>query len=130
MFWTQNLGMTIMPGASPQFYCAYRFNTYCGWGYFSAPCYWNYNSFHCVEVFHTLFWPPWPPEQCPGVSVLPGPVGPGDPVEALQALRKQLELALASVEAQERVLQEHRGGGGEEPRTTGGTGGRTPERKE
>jgi hypothetical protein len=33
---------------------------------------------------------------------------PGDPVEALRALRNQLEAQIAAVEAQERVLKEQR----------------------
>ena len=52
-------------------------------------------------------------------TVLQAQVQPGDPVEALRALRNQLEAQIAAVEAQERVLKEQRdrqqGGGSRSP---------------
>lgn len=131
MFRAQNLAMPIHPGESAQLYC-FLYYSHCGWNYYSycgyayySYCGWNYFS-HCGYYYHTFVTLPQVQQACPAITAIPGQVGPGDPVEGLQALRKQLELALASVEAQERVLQEHRarqGEGGEAAR------GKAPERK-
>ncbi len=132
MFRAQDLAMPINPAASPQLYCGYAYYSYCGWNYYSycgyayySYCGWNYFS-HCGYYYHTFVTLPQVQQVCPAITAIPGQVGPGDPVEGLQALRKQLELALASVEAQERVLQEHRGRQGEAGEAARG---KTPERK-
>ena len=130
MFRAQNLAMPINPSAG-ELYCYYLYHTgcgwnyhsYCGWNYYSY-CGWYYYSWCHYYTYETL---PQVQQACPAATAIgPGPVGPGDPVEALQALKKQLELALASVEAQERVLHEHRTREGERGAAAQG---KTPERK-
>jgi len=44
------------------------------------------------------------------IGTVYAPIQPGDPIEQLQALRKQLEVALAGAHAQEKVLREQREG--------------------
>jgi len=95
MFGTQNLALTIYP-------CGYNFHTYyCGYVYYSY-CGYGYYTHHCGYAYIT----------CPFPGTLPqvqqAPVLPGDPVEALHALRQQLEVALAGVRAQEAELQRQR----------------------
>jgi len=49
---------------------------------------------------------------CQTNTCIPGPVAPEDPVERLQALRQQLEVALAGVRAQEEELRRQRAAAG------------------
>ena len=113
MFQAQNLALTLLPGAQANLYCPYFFSGWCGLhgGYSFCPVFTCGHTQACgygytcpFTVIHQI--------QCPTLTAIPAHVGPGDPVEALQALRRQLELALAAVEAQERVLREQRGTGG------------------
>ena len=109
MFGTQNMATHLLPQQA--IYCPYYFHTGCfnscyyayysgcGWGYYS--CHFGYHS-----ITPTIFQAQVP--VCPGGASIPAQVGPGDPVEALHALRQQLELTLAGVRAQEAELQRQR----------------------
>ena len=110
MFGTQNMATQLLPGAQQAILCPYYFHTgcynyhscwyayySCGWGYYS--CHLGYHSITLTIVQNPV---------CPGGVSIPAQVGPGDPVEALHALRQQLEVALAGVRAQEAELQRQR----------------------
>src|ERR1700730_14430003 len=115
MFGTQNMAAQLMPQQA--IYCPYYFHTGCfhscyyayysgcGWSYYS--CHFGYHSITPTIALNPV---------CPGGVPIPAPVGPGDPIEALQALRQQLEVTLAGVRAQEEELQRQRA-------ATGGEGG-------
>jgi hypothetical protein len=107
MFRIQNAAMALMAQAQTQtqlgpqqcvgFTCGHTI--WCGWYIHSYP----------TEVL-ALQYPAGtlPQVACQAASV-PIPIGnPGDPVEQLQALRRQLEIALAGVQAQERVAIQQR----------------------
>jgi hypothetical protein len=113
MFGNQELAMTMLPGAQANLQCPYFFSGMCGWhnGYSFCPVFTCGHTQACgygyscpFTVIHQI--------QCPGITAIPAQVGPADPVEGLRALRQQLELALAAVEAQERVLLEQRAAAG------------------
>lgn len=112
MFGTQNLATHLFPGGAQQailcpYYlhtgcytyhsCWYAYYSICGWGYYS--CHFGHYSITPTIAQQV---------QCPGISAIPGQVGPGDPVEGLRALRQQLEVTLAGVRAQEAELQRQR----------------------
>ncbi len=113
MFGTQNLAVTAFPcGYVYHTYCGYGYYSYCGYGYYTF-CGYGYYTHHCGYAYITCPFPGTLPQvqqavQCPGVTAIPAQVGPGDPVEALHALRQQLEVALAGVRAQEEELQRQR----------------------
>jgi hypothetical protein len=77
----------------------------------TPPCYFVYNSGICAwyPSHHVCF--PITIHYTPTINYVvgPGPVHgpppPGDPVEQLQTLRRQLEVAMAGLEAQERVMR-------------------------
>ena len=108
MFGNQSMVAQLVPQypilyCPNQFYSCYVYHHSCNLGYYSI--------------------------GCPGFAFsIPAPVGPSDPVEALQALRQQLEVTLAGVRAQEEELQRQRaatgGEGGQQGR--GGRAARTP----
>jgi hypothetical protein len=131
MFGTQNMATHLLPGAQQQFYCPYYYYTgWCNWGYRTIGCGgWGYYSCHFgyITITITVY------EQAQACLLSDGPpvaVGPGgDPVEALQTLRQQLEVALAGVRAQEEELRRQRtAAGGEGGRQ--GRGGRGAQRSE
>ena len=113
MFGARNLAMSALPCGYVYHTCAYYYS-YCGYNYYSF-CGQNYITYHCAYAYITSLHPQQA-VQCPGATAIPAAVGPGDPVEALHALRQQLEVALARVRAQEAELQRQRaaarGGGG------------------
>jgi hypothetical protein len=128
MFGTQNMVTQLMP-QQPILYCPYYYYTnWCHYGYNTRICGWAYYSCHFgyITITITIY------EQAQACLLSDGPpvaVGPGgDPVEALQALRRQLEVTLAGVRAQQEELQRQRaatgGEGGQQGR--GGRAARTP----
>jgi hypothetical protein len=140
MFGTQNLNMPLLPGAQQNLFCGYGYYTGwcygyytgCGYHYYTGGCgyvYYTFCHYGYISVTATIY---EQAQACPPLSQGP-PVagGPGgDPVEALQALRRQLEVALAGVEAQERVLREQRAAAGGEaapPRARPGARGQRSE---
>jgi hypothetical protein len=101
MFSHQNAAMPLLPQQQlcidfTYYPCYYYGGTYhpCGWYY--------YTYFPCVALTtRTVL------EQA-ACQAVTGPVPgqtQGDPIEQLQALRRQLEVAIAGVEAQERALR-------------------------
>jgi hypothetical protein len=110
MFGTQNMAAQLMP-QYPILYCPYYFHS-CHYGIYSGGCGLVYYSCHFgyYSLTPTIAQGP----VCPGGASIPAPVGPGDPVEALQALRRQLEVALAGVRAQEEALRQQRSAAGRE----------------
>jgi hypothetical protein len=120
MFSAQNLATALFP-------CANIIHSYCHPGGVTYPCvYYNFYTHPCgythlcIVAFTGCGFPSplqfqQVPHGCPvNIPSIPGGGGPEDPVEALQALRRQLEVALAGVEAQERVLREQRAAAGGE----------------
>jgi hypothetical protein len=113
MFRVQNLATSLFPCGYSYQSCYYHYSTRqpTGGGVFC----WNYSynrhyqwcEYPCaLYIYYT-----WGIQQipaCPAGTAIPGPVGPGDPVEALQALRQQLEVALAGVRAEEEELRRQR----------------------
>jgi hypothetical protein len=80
----------------------------------TPPCYYIYNSGICAwypshhipcfaNTTQTIF--EQGPACQPVTGPVPGPLTQGDPIDQLQALRRQLEVAMAGLEAQERVLR-------------------------
>jgi hypothetical protein len=68
----------------------------CGWYYYNTwgPCF--------AQTTRTII----EQQAClPATGPVLGPLNQGDPVEQLQALRRQLEVTMAGLEAQERVLR-------------------------
>jgi hypothetical protein len=117
MFSTQNLATSLFPcGYNFHTFCGYGYYTYCGYAYYTN-CGYYYNTFHCGYAYLTgCHFPGTLPQVqapvCPGAASIPAQVGPGDPVEAIQALRQQLEVALAGLRAQEEELRRQRAAGG------------------
>jgi hypothetical protein len=107
MFGNQSMVAQLVP-QYPILYCPYYYHS-CYYGYYSGGCGWVYYS--CHFGYHSLI---AQGPVCPGGASIPAPVGPGDPVEALQALRQQLEVALAGVRAQEEALRQQRSAAGRE----------------
>ena len=113
MFVTQNLGVSLLP-------CSYIF-TSCPFNTYIWPCGYGYHTY-CHNVFHTYVTIQTPPNPCllnltcgapPSIVPVGGGGGEdGDPVAALQALRRQLEVALAGVRAQEEELRRQRAAAG------------------
>ena len=117
MFGTQNLNVLLLPKAQE--------NLFCGFGYYSCyyggwPSYCPYTcgyTCHGHITLHCFLYDTHPPieQQACGLfgSAAPIPGGPsGDPVEALQALRRQLEVALAGIRAHEEELRRQRAAAG------------------
>src|SRR6266851_6951375 len=120
MFGTQNMATHLLPQQA--IYCPYYFHTGCfnscyyayysgcGWGYYS--CHFGYHSITPTIAAQAQLCPvatnPCLVSQDP-CFLSQAPRGPGglggDPVEALQTLRRQLEVALAGVRAQEEELR-------------------------
>lgn len=116
MFRMQNAAMALMPQAQLGAYPCFEFTYGCGCTYTCGGtgwCHWYFNTVPCVALTtRTVFevacqnatQPVLP--QC-GVTMGDPQTGPGgDPLQQLQALRRQLEVALAGVAAQEKVVRE------------------------
>jgi hypothetical protein len=99
MFRMLNAAMALMPLAEAPCYNTFQIMN-CGGG--------HYFTFGpgCVGITHVTHVTEAAACQMATAPIQPG--SPGDPVEQLQALRRQLEIALAGVQAQERVALEHR----------------------
>jgi len=133
MFGTQNMATQLLPGAQQALPCLYYYSggcwnyRSCWYGYFSCYAY-TCGHFTCHYGYITFTDTIYQQAQPCLPSVVPPVVGGpgGDPVEALRALREQLEVALAGVRAQEEELRRQRsaagGEGGQQGR--GGRGGR------
>jgi hypothetical protein len=125
MFHAQNMAMPLLPGAQQNLYCPYNVHTVC-WGYSCAYAYYSWGCHYSIcpyghfSLTPTIVVGP----VCPGGASIPAQVGPGDPVEGLQALRRQLEVALAGVRAQEEELRRQRAASGREEGQQQGRGGR------
>ena len=124
MFGNQNMATQLLPGVQQNLFCPWNWHTnWCHYGYHSCAyvyysgCGWGYYSCHFGHYSLT----PVIDVACPANTAV-GPVGClvsadprgglgghlGDPVQALQVLRQQLEVALAGVQAQEQKLRELR----------------------
>jgi len=105
MFPHQQMAASLLPvQASCSFFS-------CFWNSDNLTCYntcYGYSCLGAVTCAHT-------PHGCPGDTTMvffrPAQVQPGDPLEQLQALRKQLEVALAGVEGQLEALRKQREAG-------------------
>src|SRR5438552_10989868 len=100
MFHAQNLALTLLPGAPVNQNCPYFFSAWCGLhgGYSFCPVFTCGHTQACGYGYTCPFTYINQLALCLTATAIPAPVGPGDPVEALQALRRQLEVALAAVE--------------------------------
>ena len=126
MFGTQNMAMPLLPGgAQPNLPCFLGHSGGCGYYTCGYPLSCQYYPHTRICIFYspcviTIY------EQVQQF-VTPGcPVGiardPGDPLEDLQRLRRQLEVALAGVRAQEDELRRQHGTREEGQQARGGRG--------
>ena len=112
MFGTQDMAMPLLPGAQPQIFCPVYWHTGVCWRFYPTICFYYPTRCHFGYITFTItiyeqVQACGPLSQGPPVVAGPG----GDPVEALQALRRQLEVALAGVRAQEEELRRQRAAG-------------------
>lgn len=99
MFRMQNAALPLMPQAQQPCHNSFRLME-CGGHYFTfgPGCHVGISDHITVTLQLAC--------QIATMPIQPG--NPGDPVEQLQALRRQLEIALAGVQAQEKVALQHR----------------------
>jgi hypothetical protein len=103
MFSHMNAAMPLLP---QQQFCI-EFTGYPCWYYGATyhPCGWYYYTyFPCVALTTRTVIEQQAACQA-ATQPVPGQIPGGDPVEQLQALRRQLEVTMAGLEAQERVLR-------------------------
>jgi hypothetical protein len=104
MFSHMNAAMPLFP---QQQFCI-EFTGYNPCWYYGGtyhPCGWYYNTyFPCVALTTRTVIEQQVACQA-GTQPVPGQIPVGDPIEQLQALRRQLEVTMAGLEAQERVLR-------------------------